>query len=158
MKIMFLTTILIGIIVSFGNAQTMKVNPDGTHTLIINNGKTSTQVNPDGTHTLIINNDSTLVQTKTYITFDSVHNTKDTYTMTNQDKLIYRFEAINNHRQIFPNSCIPSGIEMILKLNKKVDFDFYNYQKMWGDKTDGSFANYDSLLINGIRFYYNLKI
>lgn len=43
-------------------AQSVQVNPDGTHTIIINNGSTSTQVNPDGTHTIIINNGSTSTQ------------------------------------------------------------------------------------------------
>jgi hypothetical protein len=75
-----------------------------------------------------------------------------------QDALVYRYEAINKHKQIYPNSCIPSGIEMVLKLNKKVDSNFYNYQKIWGNKFDGTFANFDSLLLNGLRFYQKFNL
>ncbi|UJH90680.1 hypothetical protein LZ575_18215 [Antarcticibacterium sp. 1MA-6-2] len=48
---------------------------------------------------------------------------------------------------------------MILKLNCKVETDFYNYQQIWGNKTDGTFKNFDNLLINGLRFShkFNLK-
>lgn len=35
---------------------TVVVNPDGTHSIAINNGTTSTIVNPDGTHTVVLNN------------------------------------------------------------------------------------------------------
>lgn len=71
-----------------------------------------------------------------------------------QDTLVYKYEAINKHKQIYTNSCIPSGIEMVLKLNKKVDSDFYNYQKIWGRKNEGNFANFDGLLLNEIRFHH----
>ena len=73
--------------------------------------------------------------------------------------LINKYEAINKHSQIFGYSCIPSSIEMVLKLNRKVDANFYNYQKIWENKMDGTFANFDGLLLNGIRFHqkFNLK-
>lgn len=32
------------------HAQTVFVNPDGTHSIIIDNGTTKTIVNPNGTH------------------------------------------------------------------------------------------------------------
>lgn len=69
------------------------------------------------------------------------------------DKLLYKYEAINTHSQIYDKSCIPSSIEMVLKLNKKVDTNFYNYQKIWENKMDGTFGNFDNLLLNGIRFH-----
>lgn len=39
--------------------HTVVVNPDGTHSVVINNGNTSTIVNPDGTHSIAINNGNT---------------------------------------------------------------------------------------------------
>ncbi len=65
---------------------------------------------------------------------------------------------IHQHRQINMSSCIPSGIEMILKLNCKVESDFYNYQQIWGNKTDGTFGNFNNLVINGIRFFHKFNL
>ena len=79
-------------------------------------------------------------------------------TKTDAGNLIYKYEAINKHHQIYNNSCIPSGVEMVLKLNKKVSSDFYNYQKIWGDKTDGNFANFAGLSIQGLRFYQKFNL
>ena len=42
-------------------AQSVIVNPDGTHSIVINNGSTSTIVNPDGTHSTAINHGSTSI-------------------------------------------------------------------------------------------------
>ena len=39
--------------------HTVVVNPDGTHSIAINNGNTSTIVNPDGTHSTAIKNGNT---------------------------------------------------------------------------------------------------
>ncbi|MEJ5088509.1 hypothetical protein GEO21_00545 [Sphingobacterium faecium] len=63
------------------------------------------------------------------------------------------FDAvINNHDQIFQLSCIPSAVEMILKYYKVVDFDFYDLQNEWKNKTDGSFRNFDNKELYGITF------
>lgn len=48
------------IVISIGlNAQTIIVNPDGTHSILIDNGSIKTLVNPNGTHSTIIDNGST---------------------------------------------------------------------------------------------------
>ena len=39
--------------------NTVVINPDGTHSVVINHGTTSTIVNPDGTHSTAIKNGST---------------------------------------------------------------------------------------------------
>ncbi len=55
----FLTIVALLLLIPFvGFAQnsTIKVNPDGTHTIVHRNGNTSTKVNPDGTHTVIHHN------------------------------------------------------------------------------------------------------
>ncbi len=36
--------------------HTVVVNPDGTHTVVVNNGNVSTVVNPDATHSTVITN------------------------------------------------------------------------------------------------------
>ena len=40
-------------------AQTVIVNPDGTHSIVIDNGSTKTIVNPNETHSTVIENGST---------------------------------------------------------------------------------------------------
>lgn len=60
--------------------------------------------------------------------------------------------VINNHNQLFQMSCIPSAVEMILKYYKVVDFDFYDLQKQWQNKADGSFRDFDNKELYGITF------
>jgi hypothetical protein len=38
------------------------------------------------------------------------------------------YSKIMTHQQIYPDSCISSAVEMILKLNNKVDEDYYSLQ------------------------------
>jgi len=65
--------LLLMLFVAFENvkAQTVIVNPDGTHTIVIDNGPTKTIVNPDGTHSIVIDNGST----KTIINPNGTHST-----------------------------------------------------------------------------------
>ncbi|QMV67004.1 hypothetical protein HS960_04760 [Sphingobacterium paramultivorum] len=60
--------------------------------------------------------------------------------------------VVNNHNQIFPASGIPSAIEMVLKYCKVVDFNFYDLQIKWQNKTDGSFRDFDKKELYGITF------
>src|SRR5690606_37172285 len=60
--------------------------------------------------------------------------------------------VVNNHNQIFELSCIPSAVEMILKYYKVVDFDFYDLQNEWKNKSDGSFGNFDKKELYDITF------
>jgi hypothetical protein len=55
----------------YSTAQTIIVNPDGTHSIVINNGITSTIVNPDGMHSTAITNGLTF----TLINPDGTHST-----------------------------------------------------------------------------------
>lgn len=52
-------------------AQTVIVNPDGTHSIVIDNGSTKTIVNPNGTHSTLIDNGST----KTLVSPNGTHST-----------------------------------------------------------------------------------
>ena len=64
------------------------------------------------------------------------------------------FDAVvNNHNQIFQMSCIPSAVEMILKYYEVVDFDFYDLQNEWQNKSDGSFQDFDHKDLYGITFF-----
>lgn len=61
--------------------------------------------------------------------------------------------VVNNHDQISEFSCIPSAVEMILKYYQVVDFDFYELQNKWKNKTDGSFHDFDKKKLYGITFF-----
>lgn len=62
------------------------------------------------------------------------------------------------HKQIYSFSCIPMSIEMILKFNKRVAPDYYDLQKDWKDKNDGTFSNFDGRTISGIKFKHQFNI
>ena len=57
---------------------------------------------------------------------------------------------IDRHRQIYDAYCIPSSVEMVLKLIDRVPQDYFELQEAWKNKTDGSFANFDNRTIAGV--------
>ncbi|MCD6379961.1 hypothetical protein J7M07_05900 [bacterium] len=59
---------------------------------------------------------------------------------------------INKHKQLYPMSCIPSAVEMVLKLLGKAPLDYYEQQEAWDNRKDGNFSDYDDKEINGVRF------
>ncbi|MBE9582950.1 hypothetical protein IM792_00675 [Mucilaginibacter sp. JRF] len=61
-------------------------------------------------------------------------------------------DVVAQHRQIFDNSCIPMSIELVLKYHNKVSPDFYDLQKQWQNKLDGTFSNFDGKTIRGLKF------
>lgn len=60
-------------------------------------------------------------------------------------------EIIDQHQQIFDISCIPSAVEMVLKLLGKVSVSYYELQNAW--TTNGSFANFDEQTIHEVTFH-----
>ena len=58
---------------------------------------------------------------------------------------------IDNHKQLYTNSCISSAIELVLKLMGVVDQNYYKLQKQYNNRVDLSFANF-SKTIQGIKF------
>lgn len=72
-------------ILSVCNAQTVQVNPDGTHTIIYNNGSTSTQINPDGTHTQVFHHGSTSTQVNPDGSHSTIFHNGATSTQVNPD-------------------------------------------------------------------------
>ena len=63
----------------------IQVNPDGTHSMIFNNGNISTVVNPDGTHSVMFNNGNTATQINPDGTHSVVINNGDISTVVNPD-------------------------------------------------------------------------
>lgn len=79
-------------------------------------------------------------------------------TPESNDTISFDKDIIDKHSQLFPLSMIPSAVEMVLKLNHKVPVDYYDNQKMWRNNRDGSFLNYDSVSVNGLRFYQKFNL
>jgi hypothetical protein len=67
-------------------------------------------------------------------------------------------QIIDYHKQLFTNSCIPSLVELVLKLNKKVPKDYYDLQRKWGNNCNGSWANFDDCRIYGLQFFHKYGI
>ncbi len=65
--------------------------------------------------------------------------------------LIYILPIVNAHRQIFEFSCIPSSVELVLKLLRKLPPKNFDLQKQWGNRT-GSFDEFDNRIICGVHF------
>jgi hypothetical protein len=62
------------------------------------------------------------------------------------------WNIVNSHLQKYQYSCIPSAVELVLKLSGKVSLDYYELQNAWDNKTDGSFRDFDEKIIQGIKF------
>lgn len=59
---------------------------------------------------------------------------------------------IDTHVQKDEFSCIPSAVEMILKLLRRVPVDYYDLQNQWQNKKDGSFSDFDGTTCFGVTF------
>ena len=60
---------------------------------------------------------------------------------------------IDSHAQLYEMSCIPSSVEMVLKLLGRVPASDYDLQNEWKNKSDGSFQNFDGKSVNGVTFH-----
>nr|MBI1229109.1 hypothetical protein [Cytophagales bacterium] len=58
-------------VIDKSTAQSVVVNPDGTHSVVIDNGSTKTIVNPNGTHSTIIGSGTT----RTIVNPNGTHST-----------------------------------------------------------------------------------
>jgi hypothetical protein len=59
---------------------------------------------------------------------------------------------IDGHQQRDTMSCIPSSVEMVLKLLGRVPGSYYDLQTAWKNKTDGSFHDFDGKTFEGVTF------
>ncbi len=57
---------------------------------------------------------------------------------------------IDSHAQRYDDTCVPSSVEMVLKLLGRVPLSYYDQQDQW--KTPGSFQNFDGKTFNGVTF------
>ena len=60
---------------------------------------------------------------------------------------------IDAHKQRYMMSCIPSSVEMVLKLMGRVPRSYYRLQTAWKNKADGSFHDFDGKTFEGVTFY-----
>ena len=61
-------------------------------------------------------------------------------------------QKVDAHRQLFDLSCIPSGVEMILKLTGRVPQDYFMLQQAWKNRDVGTFADFDHRKVAGVAF------
>lgn len=64
----------------------------------------------------------------------------------------YDPNVLNEHRQLFPLSCIPAGVELVLKFRGNLPASEHPEQSKWGNKPDGSFNDYHDRVVQGVRF------
>jgi uncharacterized protein len=62
-------------------------------------------------------------------------------------------KIVDAHDQRYMMSCIPSSVEMVLKLLGRVPASYYEQQDAWKNKADGSFHEFDGKTIEGVTFY-----
>lgn len=60
---------------------------------------------------------------------------------------------IDQHKQLYGMSCIPSSVEMLLKLTGRVPPSYYELQAQWKNKSDGSFGDFNGRTIAGLIFH-----
>jgi len=61
-------------------------------------------------------------------------------------------QIIDKHQQLYSMSCIPSSVEMVLKLLDRVPVSYYDLQRQWKEKSDGSFRDFDGKTVAGVTF------
>jgi hypothetical protein len=64
----------------------------------------------------------------------------------------FDINIIHQHRQLELPSCVPSSVEMVLKLTRSVPTSYFELQQAWGNKLDGSFRDFDGRTIAGLTF------
>ncbi|EDY16854.1 hypothetical protein CfE428DRAFT_5663 [Chthoniobacter flavus Ellin428] len=65
---------------------------------------------------------------------------------------------IDKHAQRDTLSCIPSSVEMVLKLVGRVPGGFYDLQAGWKNKSDGSFKDFDGKTFAGVTFHLQFSL
>lgn len=62
-------------------------------------------------------------------------------------------QIINGHKQRYDMSCIPSSLEMVLKLLGREPESYYDLQDAWKNKSDGTFGDFEIKTIKGVTFH-----
>ncbi len=63
-------------------------------------------------------------------------------------------DIIDAHEQILPLSCIPSAVEMVLKLLGRTPGSYHDLQLAWQNKSDGCFREFHNRTFAGVTFKY----
>ncbi len=67
-------------------------------------------------------------------------------------------KVIDSHTQRFPQSSIPSSVEMVLKLVDRVPASYFDLQMDWKNKEDGNFKDFDGKTIKGVTFHLQFRL
>ena len=67
-------------------------------------------------------------------------------------------QIIESHEQRYGASCIPSSVEMVLKLLGRVPGSYYDLQSEWKEKVDGSFRDFDGKTFAGVTFHQQFAL
>jgi hypothetical protein len=65
---------------------------------------------------------------------------------------------IDVHEQRYGMSCIPSSVEMVLKLLERVPSSYYDLQTEWKEKSDGNFRNFEGKTFAGVTFHQQFSL
>ena len=66
--------------------------------------------------------------------------------------------AIDQHRQIYDLSCVPSAVEIVLKLTGRVPAEYFELQEAWRNKADGSGKDFDAVSVAGLTFHQQFAL
>ena len=64
-------------------------------------------------------------------------------------------KIIDAHEQGYPLSCIPSSVEMLLKLLGRVPNSYRDLQLAWQNKSDGCWRDFNGKTFAGVTFTYH---
>jgi hypothetical protein len=67
-------------------------------------------------------------------------------------------QLIDAHEQLYGMSCIPSSVEMVLKLLGRVPASYNDLQRQWKNKSDGSFIDFDGKTVAGVTFHQQFAL
>lgn len=60
---------------------------------------------------------------------------------------------VDRHEQIADFSCIPSSVELVLKMLGRVPLDYFDLQRSWKVRADACFDDFENRTIAGVTFH-----
>ena len=67
-------------------------------------------------------------------------------------------DVLTAHKQLSAFSCIPMAVELVLKLLGRLPPDNFELQQSWQNRADGSFKDFDNVVIRGVRFRHQFTM
>ena len=64
----------------------------------------------------------------------------------------YDWVKVDEHRQLYGWSCIPMSVELVLKLLGREPGEYFDLQRAWQNRKDGTFTDFDGRTIAGVTF------